>query len=210
MYKTCDDDKALAAIDIVTLKTAASFRAALRTVVRGYVRGGLSNGDFVLDFFTVIGNGYRNAWKVGAATCGIKPSEFTGEIEDKIQSEINGQLSFISGFRDTLVLLSEGGKMNAELSKVDIWAKRWDEQRQKAMTELCGRKKLMWVLGVAEHCKSCISLNGIVKPAAFWKSQGVLPRVAGASYLECRGYRCQCGFKPTRKAITKGPLPSLP
>lgn len=202
--------KSFALLAALQAKSLNSYRASLRAEVRRYVKGEVGDGDFLLGFFTAIGSGFRNAWKQGAAVCGVRPSEFDINIEDKVQGEINRQITFISSFRDSLVKLTDGGQMNTELAKVEIWVARYGEQVNKARAALCGQQKLKWNLGVAEHCNSCKSLEGIVKTAEFWYTSGILPRVAGATYLICEGYNCKCSLDPTDEPITEGALPPLP
>jgi hypothetical protein len=83
--------------------------------------------------------------------------------------------------------------------------------RDKAKVMACADTKLEWVQGPSEEgCGSCSRLNGKVKRASYWNRVNVLPRVHGAPYLACNGFRCQCELKETNKPLSKGPLPRLP
>jgi hypothetical protein len=91
-----------------------------------------------------------------------------------------------------------------------LWGNRYLEMQ--GMGEaLAGKdQKAMWVLGIADHCISCLKLAGKVKRYSWWYGNKVLPRVAGAEYLECKGYRCQCQLKATSAAQSPGKMPRLP
>ncbi len=203
-------DVAMATIGLVHAKRAESFRASLRVVTRQYARGEINRGDFVVGFINAIEIGFRNAWKTGAATCGIKPQELENRYLDRIQGEVNAQFPFVIGLADRIGVINDAAGINAELAKVDIYAARYGEQVNKARAAVCGEKRLRWELGAAEHCSSCLKLAGIVKTARFWDEAGIYPRVAGAGYLECGGYNCKCSLSPTDDPVTDGPLPRLP
>ena len=63
---------------------------------------------------------------------------------------------------------------------------------------------------LVHNCSSCLKLSGKVKRMSFWNSHGILPRVAGADYLICRGYKCACSLELTDAPLSKGSLPRLP
>lgn len=203
----CQHEKALAALAAVHVKNVRSFRASLRATVRRYVKDEIGGGEFIIEFLTAIEVGYRRAWKQGAAACGIKPRDIDDTL---VQAEIGTQVPHVAPFRDRLVKLVDGGQMNTELAKVEGFVARYGEQVNKAQVTLCGEKRLKWTLGIAEHCPSCRKLAGIVKPASFWQTAGILPRVPYASYLICGGHNCKCSLQPTNEPITEGSLPSLP
>jgi hypothetical protein len=50
---------------------------------------------------------------------------------------------------------------------------------------------LTWVYGEAEHCQTCIKLNGQKHRASWYINRGYIPRKPGAS-MDCGGYQCKC------------------
>lgn len=54
-------------------------------------------------------------------------------------------------------------------------------------------EKLMWELGEAEHCTTCLALEGQVHSVKDWMDSGFQPRCTICG-LECGGFRCQCQF----------------
>lgn len=55
-------------------------------------------------------------------------------------------------------------------------------------------KRYRWVLGLTEHCNTCLGASGQVHTAEEWLESGVYPR---SSRLECGGYECQCSLEET-------------
>ena len=194
---------------LISSKNIGNFRLSLRSAVRRYWRGG-SKQDFIFDFSVAIDRGFNRAFRVGAASCGVKPNQITNEMDAALQDKINSQFSHIVSFADTIMTKGDKGKLSAAFNKLGIWVARYGEVENLGKVSACGKQRLKWVIGIAEHCRSCLRLNGIVKPASFWQSKGILPRVAGAEYLECHGYNCQCKLEPTDEPVTKGRFPSLP
>ncbi len=63
---------------------------------------------------------------------------------------------------------------------------------------------------LVHNCSSCLKLDGKVKRASWWTENNVLPRVPGAPWLACKGWRCQCGLFTTDKPLSRGRMPKLP
>ncbi len=191
-------------------KSLPDFKRALRANVRRYWNGVTNKGDFVFEFFESVDRGFNRAFNIGVAQCGKKRDDLTDAEVDNITQRVNDQFSFIQSFADTIVQKKDGGKQADQFAKLNNWFARYGEMVQLGKAVACADENLEWVLGVAEHCKSCIKLAGTVKPGSFWNERGILPRVPGATYLECNGFNCQCELKPTSKPITRGRLPRLP
>ena len=138
--------------------------------------------------------------------------ELTNAEKDMLQQKINDQYPYITQFGAHIAINTQalGGKLTPLFLRADLWIARYDEVRTLAKAMACRDQKLEWVIGVAEHCASCLKLNGKVKRGSYWTAQGVLPRVAGSTVLDCGGYNCQCELRRTNKPVTPGPLPRLP
>ena len=195
---------------VLFAKNLSDFRLSLRSEVRRYWSGDVEKGDFIFNFNSAIERGFRRAFRIGAAECGIKPESYTDEMRSALQRKINEQFIHILSMANGIVAKIEKGKLGDAFRKIEIWIARYGELKQLGTVLACGNEKLKWVLGAAEHCKSCVKLSGKVKLASFWNKKGILPRVAGASYLDCKGYNCKCSLVPTNDPISKGSLPSLP
>jgi len=199
-------------------ESAADYRSGLRTTIRGLWLGVLDYYEAYDNLDSVIRKGMTSAWAEGAATCGIAPDEMSPEERLELQQAIIDALGYVDGLLTFVMAHSkaEGGKLGVVgktggvMSRVDLWVNRYEEIRQKAMTIACADMKTRWTLGVSEHCDSCVKLAGKIKRNSYWQKVGILPRVPGADYLDCRGYACQCTLVPTDEPLSKGPLPRLP
>ena len=210
----------------VILKAESDLLKGIRSAVRGLFNAQITQVSFYGTMQSTITRRLTEAFYKGAAKCGIKPDELTAEEREIMQTLINSNMTYVSSFGADIVadreqfLADNPGKvlgprsfpapLRALYGRVDLWVGRYNEAVQLGQVTACKDKKLEWVLGEAEHCSSCLKLAGKVKRASFWLSSGIIPRVAGAGYLECRGYRCQCSLNETEKPLSKGPLPRLP
>ncbi len=197
---------------------AMRYRAALRAAARGLWLGALDYFDFFDQMDRVIKFFLPMAWQMGAAECGVSPADYSPAEKLALSRVIADEMLYIDGLAQFIVAGSkaEGGKLGAVggtggiMGRIDIWINRYEQVRQKAMVMACADVKSRWVLGDAEHCLSCLKLNGKVKRNSYWQKTGILPRVPGADYLICQGWLCQCTLELTDEPCSKGPLPKLP
>jgi hypothetical protein len=193
-------------------KSQADFALAIRAAIRGLWSGQFERFDFVDSMRAAIERRLREAWLKGAAECGIKENELSPAEISALTNLVNSQLPPLVGFSADIAERSKanGGKLGPLLSRGNSWINRYPQAVSQGKAMACQDKKLEWRLGEAEHCSSCLKLAGKVKRASFWAESGIIPRVAGADYLECRGYNCQCDLVPVTFNASSGPLPSLP
>jgi hypothetical protein len=193
-------------------KGIGEFQANLRANIRGLWNGELSAGQFFNGMFAAIERGFNQAWAAGAAECGIKPDEYSDEERSILQNLSNDQFPHILSLAEYVQANSKanGGQLAPLFARAALWVARYEEVRNQAKVVSCGNQKLMWTLGIAEHCSSCMKLAGQVRRASFWRASGIWPRQAGSHLLECGGFRCQCSLVPTDAPMSRGRLPSLP
>jgi len=204
-------EKSLSPFDLI--KTRADMLAGIRSAIRGYWAGDLSKFQFVDNMNSVLTRRLTQAWQEGAKECGIRPDELTGQEITALQGMISGQLSYVLGLANDIESGSkaEGGRLGPFLDRAQVWASQYQVARDRGRGMACADQKLEWVIDPAnDNCGSCLKLAGKVKRASYWDQQGIYPQVNGASYLECKGYRCGCRLQPTDKPLSKGPLPGLP
>ena len=53
---------------------------------------------------------------------------------------------------------------------------------------------MRWDLGIADHCASCLGLNGLTLTASEWDRLGIEPKDPS---LICTGINCKCSLTPT-------------
>lgn len=204
-------------VEQLTLKDGLSdYGLGLRAAMRGYWQGVWSRFEFIDSMISTIQRGFIRAWHEGAAECGIGPDELSETEQAALQVAINSQFAYLLQLADFIfdnrreLPRSERLRWDQVMARTRTWQNRYEEVKNQARVMACKDRKGMWVLGEAEHCKSCLKLAGKVKRFSYWHDKQVLPRVADASYLECRGYLCQCSIVPTDASLSRGPLPNLP
>ena len=193
-------------------KNRRAWTAGLRQSARGLWAGVFTVEEFNSMMFRVLNKGLTAAWNRGFMELGISPDEQDDTERQRVFNIIIEQTSLMDGLTRFITDNSKanGGKLKRVNQRVSLWEQRYQQVQNEAKARASGNKKLEWVLGVAEHCPSCVRLSGQVRRGGFWLSNGILPAVPGADYLECKGYKCKCQLKPTTKPSSRGKLPRLP
>jgi hypothetical protein len=185
------------------------YKRNVRAPVYGLWNGTLGLFDFVDSMSINIRTGFTRAWYQGAAECGIKPSELTQEEKDKLESEINEEISYVVKMGKDIERNSkaEGGKWAPFQKRVELWANRYDNIYSTAMSYACKDKKLAWVMNPKkEHCSDCLRMDGRVYRASIWKKYNIAPRMRS---LACGGFLCGCSFEITNAPATSGRPPAI-
>jgi len=190
----------------------STYRSGFRAAIRGLWSGVMDRGQFWDAMSANIVIGLKAAWTAGAAECGIAFDELTADELNALQKAIDYEHLWIGGLANTIEENSKvkGGKLAPLFARIEIWIGRWEGIVSQARTMACGDKKLKWETGPTEHCDSCKKLDGKVKRASWWNDNGILPRVHGAWYLDCKGFRCECTLEQTDDPLSRGRMPSLP
>lgn len=190
--------------------SAETFSRGLRSAVRGLWMGVLDSWQFYKAFEAAIGREIALAWEEGAADGGVTPEEYSPEENAALSRFLVGQYEYITDFADTIMQRSraKGGALQPLLDKVELWVNRYSEARNQARAMAMADQKMIWELGpTVKHCTSCLKVAGKVKRGSVWFDSGIMPQ---SRVLECGGWRCLCGLKPTKLPATPGPLPSMP
>lgn len=190
------------------LKSATTYRGRLRSIARGLWSGVYSQVEFVDEIIDAIEFEFPRAWNEGAARCGIAPQELTPAELDKLRITMNEEFTHIPKFMNYVVENRRGvGLLRDVNRRAAFWSQAYMRVANLAQIMACQDKKLKWTLHPAEHCFSCLKLDGKVKRASFWASQGVHPKAYNK--LECK-QNCKCTLEPTDDPATAGALPALP
>lgn len=196
------------------------YATRVKELVVQLLAGEIASFAFNDGMFRAIRVGITAAWEEGALKAGIQPDELSPGEQRAMQNEINGQLQHVLRLMSDILVLRERIALKTRdydsvkarlLDRATLWANRYYEVVAKA-TALVGKdQKLRWTIDpFKKNCSSCLKLNGKVKRASWWVANGILPRVAGAPYLMCRGFLCGCSLEPTDEPMTRGRMPSLP
>jgi len=152
---------------------------------------------------------YEQAWREGAATCGIKPAERTDNEQQQLNELIAENRQYIFGFGENIEENSKanGGKLGPHLARGQLWINKYNEVKSIAQQMACADIKLKWVWSPQrEHCSDCQKLNGRVYRASIWQKYNIHPQ---SQNLQCHGYRCGCSFIMTDEKVTPGRPPNI-
>jgi len=173
-------------------KSEGNFGITLRKTATRLWRGQATKAEFIDAFWFGVERGLWRAALEGIGSLGFAEDELSPTESAKLVSIIDAMRAFVPLLADWIEENSQanGGQFVAVTNRVtQNWVNRYQQVYQQAQA-LVGRDlKAMWWLGIAEHCRSCLKLAGKIRRWSWWNERGILPRVPGAEYLECRGYR---------------------
>ena len=177
----------------------------MQKVIEGLVSGVYNNlvgGQFVDSMANLISGQLTQAYQQAYIDEGFTGFTLPDYLASSLEMMILNQYDFVDQyFRDIVDARIDGAPIDPLLARASMWANRYNEAYNQAVAlitkEMGGR--LVWNYGEAEHCKTCLSLNGIVAFASEWDTLGVHPQGAPNSKLECGGWKCQCSLTPTTK-----------
>lgn len=188
-------------------KSLATFRQQLRSQAWQLSTGQIGIYPFTVSLYSALEIEYNNAWNEGAAICGVQPDERTAEEQRRLGQMVSEAKSHVFDLGSWIV--EDEPPWLSIVNRLELWQNRYDEVKAQAQVMACADQKLEWQVGNAEHCSTCLYLNGRVMRASRWAELDVWPRDTRPGKLECHGYRCQCKLKPTTKRATSGRLPKL-
>ena len=189
-------------------KAYNEYSKAVRKAVRDLWRGDIDVYEFIYFMSDAMESGFEDAWIEGAEYLEVPP-DLNYENRDIIATEVAAKSTLLLGFGGTIIASSkdEGGKLAPLLKRAALWTAAYFLIREFAKTVLGEDIHLKWTLHPAEHCRSCVKLDGIVKTATEWQEQDVYPR--HWDKLDCR-IGCKCTLDKTDEPVTEAPLPLLP
>ncbi|MBU2249816.1 MAG: hypothetical protein KKD77_23920 [Gammaproteobacteria bacterium] len=200
-------------LDVIALKTEAYYTRVLARGVRDVYNGKASADDLLNTMIRLLDEQLRRAWNEGMRQNGLDPkTDMTDEWEQILQDIISNEFNYVEQFiADVVEARDNGQPIEPLLTRVDLWASRYNEVVNRAILETAGEKdKLEWVLGrTEEHCVTCAALAGTVATAQEWATSGFRPQNPPNPMLECQGWRCDCELVPTDKRKTSNALDFL-
>lgn len=179
-------------------KTVDYMENAIEGLVNGVYNGNIG-GQFIDTLANIISGqltqAYRQAWEDEGMTDYFAPDY----LSESLEAMILNQYDYVDQFyRDIIDARVDGTSVEPLLARAKLWANRWNEAYNEAvrLITLQGGGNLVWEYGDAEHCNTCLSLNGIVARASEWDTLGVKPQ---GDMLECGGWNCKCALVSTDK-----------
>ena len=169
--------------------------------VDGLVRG-VYTGNVGGDFVDIMGSlikgqmedAYRQAWNDEGYE-GALPDYLVNSLDAFVIREANFDWIY-QFYKDIVDARVDKTPLEPLLSRAKLWANKWNAAYNEALRVITIENggNLIWVLGEAEHCTTCLALNGIVASGKEWEASGWKPQSAD---LECHGYNCKCQLLPT-------------
>ena len=179
-------------------KTVDYMENAIEGLVNG-VYSGLIGGQFIDTMANIISGQLTQAYQQAFEDEGFTDFALPDYLASSLEDMILGQYDFVDGFfRDIVDARIDGTSITPLLARAKLWANQWNAAYNEAvrLITLNGGGNLVWEYGDAEHCNTCLSLNGIVARADEWDTLGVKPQ---GEMLECGGWNCKCALVSTDK-----------
>jgi hypothetical protein len=195
-----------------SVKTTAAYELHVWSYMREYFTGGVDAFGFIDLMAAEIDNQYWRAWREGAAELNVFPEDFTDDDNVQIESMIQANINYLDGIAgDIEAFIAEGNHTDAEFNqrfraRAALWGNGYESVVNDAKLWFGDKEKLEWVYGDAEHCSTCLALNGIVAWSREWNEANVKPQ---GDMLECGGWQCKCSLQPTTKRRTAGALEKI-
>lgn len=184
-------------------KTYEYFLARVEGLVRG-VYGGYIGGDFVDILANLIrgqiADAYGQAWQDEGYDPPL-PDYLNASMEAFITAQTNFDWIY-QYYKDIVDARVDGTPINPLLSRASMWANQWNAAYNEAarIITLETGGNMIWEIGEAEHCSTCLALDGIIASAKEWDESGWRPQ---SKDLECHGYNCKCSLTYTPRRRSK-------
>lgn len=183
-------------------KTVATYYRSLSSLVRA-VYAGVMYSEFIDLAYSVMNNELNQAKQAAYDAGGVEPFP---EAEDYVDRVRASEASFLPAFyEDIQTARANKSPIEPLLARCQVWANRWNDVYNSVLSMISAifGEKQIWVLGQAEHCNTCRSLNGIVAYAKEWQELGVSPQNPPNTYLDCGGWNCKCALVATDQRKTR-------
>lgn len=137
------------------------------------------------------------AYAEGLREGGVSQDEMDDEDRAAIAAWVSEQVAHVNDFA---AWLAAGEPRNSEdkrrqlADRVALWVQALENLG--GLGRASAQKNMMceWRVGDAEHCDTCLELNGQRHRLKWFTSKGYIPREVGSSTLDCGGYNCKCGL----------------
>jgi hypothetical protein len=183
-------------------KTYDYMLSAVTGLVNG-VYSGLVGGAFIDTMANIISGQLTQAYRQAFEDEGYTDFELPDYLAASLEAMILGQYDYVDGFyRDIVDARVDGTPVSPLLSRAAMWSNQWTAAYNEALRliTLENGGNMIWILGEAEHCPTCLALDGIVASAKEWQDSGWKPQ---GENLACHGFNCKCSCPPTSQRRSK-------
>jgi len=201
--------------DVLDAKSLEDFGRQVRAAARILWRGDDPNAlfNFVDSLNLAMMRGYEQAWREGAAVCGVLPTDRTVEEQVVLAEYISIAQSRLLPLADYISANSRanGGRWGDLLARLNIWINRYAEVRNRAQQMACKDTKLKWVVDPQkESCSTCLKLNNRIYRASIWQKYEIFPRDTRPNHQNSHGNNWGCVFQAPTDPVTPGRPPAVP
>lgn len=140
---------------LLATKSVPSYRSQLRANARALWNGTWDEFQFYGEMLTTLRRNLTQAFQEGAASCGIRPNEYSDEERARLEAEIANEVSRLDPLTDFIVANSRanGGKLATVYARLELWTNAYTRVKNVAQTLACGDIKLKWHMNpLKEHC----------------------------------------------------------
>lgn len=200
MILTLPLDQLKAAYRALFVREAFSISSVTRTyddLLNRYVYealgGRMDEKDFRRTHKALIRTLGREMYTEGLREAGVADADLPDVLQENeatIAGWISEQVSYVDGFaRAVIEARGDNNKRRVIISRIKLWVEAIRILGALAKAVGFANRPGTWVLGAAEHCKTCLSLSGKRRRVKWFISKGYWPR---SPNLECRGFNCKC------------------
>ena len=141
----------------------AAYLAALRSAIAALWAGAIDAGQFTTAMFAAIRRYLTAAWVEGAEEAGLAFDELTAEELMELERLIVSEFGYVGRLAGAVAAEDEhsGAELEPHLARAELWAGRYDETRNLALTLAAKDERLEWVVSPRkQHCHDCLRLSG--------------------------------------------------
>lgn len=167
--------------------------------------GDISQAEFEAQFQEAMDAGMTDAFLLGSG----KPiGDLTADELALLQEQAAINASSIPGLTSEI----EAGDFLPDVGGLDlaarlaIWGRTLNGTFATGQLSRPPQTFLGWNLGIADHCPTCVGLDGVVRTVKEWADTPFRPQVKNGS-LKCGGWECKC-FWLEVNGPSQGSLPS--
>ena len=133
---------------------------------------------------------YSEGMNEGGIAEDAQDEEDKAAMSEAVDDWLGSQLSFVNDFSKAIGEARKDKEQRpAILDRVEMWVNSLRDFGSQGKAYANGNEKGTWILGDAEHCKSCLRYAAMKPHRMSWWLARDLPR---SSDLECGGFNCAC------------------
>lgn len=190
-----DDDIEAKSIEKAYIDTETAFVRDVRDLLMSASTPNpyLDRRAFTVTMRSFLKNYGLQAYKDGLQQGGVTVDTLDPEDNLDYMGVFLDQSQYINGLADDVYKSKSVNPANAQ-TRAYMWGKSLQAFLDGGVGSADKNGMFEWRLGFAEHCKTCLRMDGQIHRFRTYKARGILPR---ASTLACKGFNCKCSLIKT-------------